>query len=144
MNLGSPSAAGLANALRAVFCAPVSSGFTRTPVESSDTASMWIRTTCAGCNRSNTCCSMPLLLQCGFKHVLMRVYTVCQGPNARADRATRSRAWPRTALHWALGGWVTWLRLAARVQVFYMLVLLFCKFHYCVSAAALHQAQLLC
>ena len=64
VNLGGPSAAGLADSLGTVFFnAPVPSGCTLTMVESSLTASIRMRTICSRCNCSNTRSSTPFLDQ---------------------------------------------------------------------------------
>src|SRR5208282_6714446 len=55
MNFGVPSAAGFADSLGAIFFnAPVPSGWTLTEVESSEKASILMRTICSACNFSNT------------------------------------------------------------------------------------------
>ena len=64
MNLGGPSATGLADGLRSVFFnAPVPSGCTLTMVESRETASILMRTICSRCNFSKMLSSTPLLAQ---------------------------------------------------------------------------------
>lgn len=69
VDLGVPTATGLADSLRTVFFgAPVPSGCTFTLVLSSDTASILICTTCACCNRSKARSSTP-----DFAQRLMRV-----------------------------------------------------------------------
>ncbi len=69
MNRGGPSAARLADGLRAVFFnAPAPSGWTLTEVLSSDTASILIRTIRTCCKRPKTRSSTP-----AFDHRFMRV-----------------------------------------------------------------------
>ena len=64
MNLGAPSTARVADRLGSVlFNAPVPSGWTLTMVESSDTASSLLRTTCSGCHFSKRRSSTPLFAQ---------------------------------------------------------------------------------
>src|SRR5690606_21349855 len=64
MILGVPSASGLSDGLWAVFfSAPVPSGWTLMLVESSETASILMRTTCARCNSSNMRSRTPALVQ---------------------------------------------------------------------------------
>lgn len=76
MNPGVPSTAGLADGLRAAFYnAPVPSGWTLTLVESSETASILMRTIWDFCNWVNIRSSTPALAQ-----RFTRVYTVCQLP----------------------------------------------------------------
>ena len=77
MNLGGPTAPGLADGLRSVFFnAPVPSGCTLTMVLSIETTSSLMRTICSRCRYSNTLSSTPF-----FDHRFIRVYTVCQLPN---------------------------------------------------------------
>ena len=60
MNLGGPTASGLADGLGSVFFnAPVPSGWTLTVVLSIETASSLIRTICSRCRNSNTRSSTP-------------------------------------------------------------------------------------
>ncbi len=64
MNLGVPSPSGFSDGLRTVFFnAPVPSGWTLMLVESSETASILMRTTCAHCNCSNMRSRTPALVQ---------------------------------------------------------------------------------
>src|SRR5271163_119790 len=64
INLGDPTAPGLADRLRPVFFnAPVPSGCTCTEVESSANASILMRTICSICSFSNTRSSTPFLAQ---------------------------------------------------------------------------------
>ena len=64
MNLGVPSAARFSNGLRSVFFyAPVPSGCTLIEVESSEKASMRMRTICFSCRRAKTRSRTPLFDQ---------------------------------------------------------------------------------
>src|SRR5690606_2774168 len=64
MNLGCPSASGLADGLRAVFFrAPVPSGWTFTIVLSTETASILMRTICSCCIWANTRSRTPFFDQ---------------------------------------------------------------------------------